>query len=345
MDFPNADTIINRLEVILDRHFLKSVLREERSWRGRGIKIHLHHRDKPAPLQLWPTVSNISPQIRWRRPHHVHFYLCRCSRHFCLLIALLRVHFPSIGRMQKLQCLEVIVGLFRIHRWRISSVDFWYYSTVAASTQCSSSNRTSARLVLSIPLSVGCARSVRIQSALMRLNLEWGTQSWQTPKYVIYLFIDWFLTSLLLCRNAGVMKRLHFNWADVTSIKEGIDDSSNFLPPNFNILPGEDRSKCFLSITTKLKGDMQMAFKSELLRNACLNAFRHIISRREMRDKSTNWVVTLNAMYKRNYHGITLIFEDALDSSEWGNRIILLSLFQIFLIYTRNEVFILMHFF
>ena len=84
------------------------------------------------------------------------------------------------------------------------------------------------------------------------------------------------------------MKRLHFNWADVTSIKEGIDDSSNFLPPNFNILPGEDRSKCFLSITTKLKGDMQMAFKSELLRNACLNAFRHIISRREMRDKSTD---------------------------------------------------------
>ena len=84
------------------------------------------------------------------------------------------------------------------------------------------------------------------------------------------------------------MKRLHFNWADVIGIQEGTDNLSNLLPPNFNILPGEDRAKCFLSISTKLKGDMQMVFKSELLRNACLNAFRHIISRREIRDKSTN---------------------------------------------------------
>lgn len=96
--------------------------------------------------------------------------------------------------------------------------------------------------------------------------------------------------SIFISRNAGVMKRIHFNWADVTSIQEGTDDLYNFLPPNFTILPGEDRAKCFLFISTKLKGNMQMVFKSELLRNACLNAFRQICGVSSSRVRPVNIV-------------------------------------------------------
>ena len=74
------------------------------------------------------------------------------------------------------------------------------------------------------------------------------------------------------------MKRLHFNWTNVICIQEGKDEQSFFLPPTFVILPGENRSKCFLSISTELKGRVQMVFKSEFMRNECLNGFRHLVT-------------------------------------------------------------------
>ena len=74
------------------------------------------------------------------------------------------------------------------------------------------------------------------------------------------------------------MKRVHFNWTNVICVQEGTDEQFFFLPPNFVIPPGENRSKCFLSISTVLKGRMQMVFKSEYMRNKCLNGFQNLVT-------------------------------------------------------------------
>ena len=82
-------------------------------------------------------------------------------------------------------------------------------------------------------------------------------------------------------RTAGELKRLHFNWVDVISVEEGREELSHSLPARFKIQPGDDRANCFVSISTKLKGNFQMVFKSELMRNACLKGFSLLIAKRK----------------------------------------------------------------
>lgn len=82
-------------------------------------------------------------------------------------------------------------------------------------------------------------------------------------------------------RTDGELKRLHFNWTDVISVEEGQEEDCHVLPPRFQIDTGENRANCFVSVSTKQKGDFMMVFKSELMRNACLKGFCLLIAKRK----------------------------------------------------------------
>lgn len=82
-------------------------------------------------------------------------------------------------------------------------------------------------------------------------------------------------------RTDGELKRLHFNWTDVISVEEGKEEICHSLPPRFQMDAGENRANCFVSVSTKQKGDFMMAFKSEKMRNACLKGFCLLIAKRK----------------------------------------------------------------
>jgi hypothetical protein len=96
-------------------------------------------------------------------------------------------------------------------------------------------------------------------------------------------------------RTDGELKRLHFNWTDVISVEEGQEEICHSLPPRFQMDAGENRANCFVSVSTKQKGDFMMVFKSEKMRNACLKGFCLLIAKRKNTEDERQATVSSNS--------------------------------------------------
>jgi len=81
-------------------------------------------------------------------------------------------------------------------------------------------------------------------------------------------------------RSTAEMKKLRFDWKEVTGAETSELSPHFIVPSKFKVLPGETIDNCFLKVSTTLKGEFHCAFKSTALRDAVLRGFSLVIRNR-----------------------------------------------------------------
>ena len=87
-------------------------------------------------------------------------------------------------------------------------------------------------------------------------------------------------------RSTAEMKKLRFDWDSVTEVETSQSSTSYILPLKFRLIDGENINDCFMKMVTLEKGEIQVAFKSQKLRDACLRGFRLMMQQRKKIDSS-----------------------------------------------------------
>ena len=81
-------------------------------------------------------------------------------------------------------------------------------------------------------------------------------------------------------RSTAEMKKLRFDWNEVTGVAISELSPHFIVPSKFKVLPGEVIENCFLKVSTTLKGEFHCVFKSTALRDAVLRAFSLVLRNR-----------------------------------------------------------------